>query len=179
MLASASPRRSALLRAAGYEFDVRPSGLAEWAFPGGDPAAYAESLARAKAADGDHPPEDVVVGADTIVVLGGDVLGKPTDPAHAAAMLRRLSGRAHDVVTGVAVRRGRTVRSAHDSARVAFRPLTDEEINAYVATGEPLDKAGAYAYQGGAAAFVTALDGDADTVIGLSRRLLDRLLAQL
>ncbi|HXM53902.1 MAG TPA: Maf family protein [Candidatus Dormibacteraeota bacterium] len=179
VLASASPRRAALLRAAGYAFDVRPSGVAEWAFAGGDPAAYAEALARAKAEDGPHRPDDVVVAADTVVVVDGDVLGKPADAVHAAAMLRRLSGRSHEVVTGIVVRRGTAVGSGHDTARVTFRPLTDAEIDAYVATAEPLDKAGAYAYQGRAGAFVTALAGDADTVIGLPLRLLDRLLAQL
>ena len=173
VLASASPRRIELLRRAGYAFDVRPSGAEEPPYSGGDPAAYAESLARAKAA---QVPGGVVVGADTVVVVDGDVLGKPAGAAGAAAMLRRLSGRSHQVVTGVAVRRDGRLRSGHAAARVTFRPLTPEQIDAYVATGEPLDKAGAYAYQGGAGAFVTRLEGDADTVIGLPLALLKRLL---
>ena len=173
MLASASPRRAALLHAAGFEFDVRPSGVVEWPYAGGSPAGYAEALARAKVAAVDG---DVVVGADTVVVVDGEVLGKPASPPEAAAMLRRLSGRAHDVITGVAVRDARGVRSAHARARVSFRTLSDADVRDYVASGEPHDKAGGYAYQGGAAAFVAGLDGDADTVIGLPIRVLERLL---
>jgi septum formation protein len=174
VLASTSPRRAALLRAAGYEFDVRPSGAEEWAFPGGDPARYTESLAEAKAAPGGR--DEVVVGADTVVVVDGAVLGKPADAEDAATMLRRLSGRTHEVVTGVAVRHGEALRSGHARTRLTLRPLDDGEIRAYVATGEPLDKAGAYGYQGGAARFVTRLEGDADTVIGLPLALLRELL---
>jgi septum formation protein len=176
VLASASPRRAALLRAAGHDFDVRPSGAVEWPYPGDDPAGHAEGLARAKVNGVDG---EVVVGADTVVVLDGAVLGKPAGPADAAAMLHRLSGRTHEVVTGVAVRRGERVLSGHARARVTFRPLAAPEIRAYVAGGEPVDKAGAYAYQGGAGAFVTRLEGDPDTVIGLPIDLLNRLLGQL
>lgn len=176
ILASGSPRRVALLRAAGYDFEARPSGVAEWPFAGGDPAAYAESLASAKAAGVEG---ELVVAADTIVVLDGSVLGKPAGPVEAAAMLRRLSGRSHDVITAVAVRSDGTIRAAHARARVTFRALSNPEIAAYVAGGEPLDKAGAYAYQGGAAAFVARLDGDADTVIGMPLALLEEQLAQL
>lgn len=178
VLASASPRRTALLRDAGYAFDVRPSGADEWPHDGGDPAAYAEALARAKATAIEAGDDEVVVGADTIVVVDGAVLGKPADAEDAVAMLGRLSGRSHDVVTAVAVRRGGEVRSAHARSRVTFRALTDDEVRAYVAGGEPLDKAGAYAFQGGAGRFVTELDGDADTVIGLPLALLERLLTE-
>jgi len=174
VLASSSPRRAALLRAAGYDFDVRPSPTEEWPFPGGDPASYTESLARAKAADG--AADEVVVGADTVVVLDSSVLGKPVDADDAAAMLRRLSGRTHEVVTGVAVRHGGWLRSGHARTRLTLRVLDEREIRAYVETGEPLDKAGAYGYQGGAARFVTRLEGDADTVIGLPLALLRELL---
>lgn len=173
MLASVSPRRAALLRAAGIDFEVQASGAEEWPYGGGPPAAYAEALARAKVA---AVTGDVVVGADTVVVVDGEVLGKPAGPRDAAAMLRRLSGRAHDVITGVAVRDGKTVRSAHARTRVTFRTLSERDIHDYVASGEPDDKAGAYAYQGGAAAFVAGLDGDADTVIGLPLRVLERML---
>jgi septum formation protein len=174
VLASSSPRRAALLRAAGYEFDVRPGALEEWPYAGGDPAGYAESLARAKAAGGVR--DDVVVGADTIVVLDGSVLGKPANAEDAATMLRRLSGRTHEVVTGVAVRHGGSLRSGHARSRVTLRVLEEDEIRAYVDTGEPLDKAGAYAYQGIAARFVTRLEGDSDTVVGLPLALLRDLL---
>jgi septum formation protein len=177
VLASASPRRAELLRATGFVFEVRPSGAAEWAYEGGDPGTYAEVLASAKAGAVEARPGEVVLGADTIVVVDGEVLGKPADAREAAAMLRRLSGRRHDVVTGVAVRDNGMLRSAHARTSVTFRELTDAEIGAYVAGGEPMDKAGAYAYQGGAAGFVTALDGDADTVIGLPIRLVRELLA--
>jgi len=173
VLASGSPRRAALLSAAGYEFEVRPSSVEEWPYAGGPPAGYAEALARAKVA---AVAGDVVVGADTVVVVDDEVMGKPAGPQEAAAMLRRLSGRVHEVITGVAVRNRQIVRSGHARTRVTFRPLTDKDIRDYVASGEPEDKAGAYAYQGGAGAFVASLEGDADTVIGLPIRVLDTLL---
>jgi septum formation protein len=175
VLASASPRRAALLREAGYDFEVRPSGVMEWPYRGGDPAEHAEALARAKAATG--LPGEIVVGADTIVVVDGSVLGKPAGADEAAAMLRRLSGRTHEVVTAVAVGRAGSIRSGHARTRLTLRPLGEREIDEYVATGEPLDKAGGYGYQGGARRFVTAIEGDADTVIGLPMRLLADLLA--
>ena len=173
VLASASPRRAALLRAAGFDFKVQPSGMMEWPHAGGDPAEHAEALARAKVA---RVPGEVVVGADTIVVVDGTVLGKPSDSKAAAAMLRRLSGVTHRVITGVAVRRGEEVRSGHADALVTFRVLDDQEIREYAASGEPLDKAGAYAYQGHAKTFVARLKGETDTVIGLPIQLLKRLL---
>lgn len=173
VLASASPRRAELLRAAGFTIEVRPSGADEWPYPGGEPAEYAEALARAKVASVDG---DVVVGADTIVVVDGTVLGKPGGPVEAARMLRLLSGRAHDVVTAVAVQHHGRLDLGHASARVGFRRLSEREIEDYVATQEPLDKAGAYAFQGAGAAFATLIEGDADTVIGLPILLLRQLL---
>ncbi len=161
------------MRAAGYEPEVRPSRAVEWPYRGGDPALHAEALARAKAGGADG---EVVIGADTIVVVDGQVLGKPAGAAHAAAMLRRLSGRTHEVVTAVAVRSGCGIQSAHARARVTFRVLGEAEILEYAAGAEPLDKAGGYAYQGRAGGFVTRLEGEADTVIGLPIALLDRLL---
>jgi septum formation protein len=119
---------------------------------------------------------EVVVGADTIVVLDGEVLGKPPDHKVAASMLHRLSGRSHDVITAVAVKDARGLRSSHDRARVTFRPLPAGVIEAYAATDEPLDKAGSYAFQGGAAGFVADLRGDPQTVIGLPISLLRQLL---
>jgi septum formation protein len=177
ILASGSPRRASLLREAGFEFEVRPAGVAEWPYGGGSAAAYAESLARAKA--GAVPPggDGVVLGADTVVVLDGEVLGKPRDAEEAAAMLRLLSGRRHEVITAVALERDGAVRCAHDRAEVTFRSLGAEEIARYVASGEPLDKAGAYAIQGGAADFVTRLEGSRDTVVGLPVQLVRALLA--
>jgi septum formation protein len=173
VLASGSPRRAALLREAGIPFEARPSAVAEPPFRGGDPAEYAESLARRKAAS---VSGELVLGADTVVVLDGEVLGKPRDPDDAAAMLARLSGRAHDVITAVALNQGGILRWAHDRTGVTFRALAPGEIARYVATGEGADKAGAYAIQGRAADFVTGLDGARDTVIGLPIALVRRLL---
>jgi septum formation protein len=175
-LASASPRRSELLRAAGFDFEVRPGGVVEAPWSGGDPGEYAESLARAKAAS---VAGELVVGADTVVVVDGRVLGKPAGPDDAAAMLRLLSGRDHEVITAVALNRGGALRWASARARVTFRKLDPDEIAAYVASGEPLDKAGGYAIQGGAAGFVVGLEGERDTVIGLPIGVLRRLLAMV
>ncbi len=196
VLASGSPRRAALLRGAGYTFEVRPSGIREAPYRGGDPVLYAESLARAKAAaaglrapglDGPDrwPPigeamsgeDEIILAADTVVTLDGQVLGKPRDSKEAASMLHRLSGRTHRVITGVATNRGGVVRWGHAAAAVTFRDLGAGEITRYVASGESLDKAGAYAIQGGAAGYVERLEGDRDTVIGLPMTLVRRLLA--
>ena len=174
ILASASPRRAALLREAGYDFEVRPSRAGEPLFTGGDIGEYVESLARRKAAS---VPGELVLGADTVVALDGEVLGKPADPDEAWAMLHRLSGRRHEVLTGVALREGMAIRWGHARTEVTFRPLEPAEILRYVATGEPMDKAGAYAIQGGAAGFVESVVGDRDTVIGLPLALVRRLLA--
>ena len=179
MLASGSPRRADLLRAAGFSFSVRPAGVEEWPFCGGSPVSYAESLARAKAEAVRAGDDEVVLAADTVVVLDGSVLGKPGSAEEAAEMLRRLSGRRHDVVTAVAVLRGGVLRCGHDRALVTFRSLGPDEIAAYVASGEPLDKAGAYAIQGGAAGFVERLEGCRDTVVGLPVGLLRELLPRL
>ncbi|HXF81546.1 MAG TPA: Maf family protein [bacterium] len=193
VLASASPRRAQLLRQLGLRFtvyapaggedpeDVAPSGPA----PGEDPVAAARhaarSLAEAKAASAAAAyPRAVVIGADTIVVACGRFLAKPADAAEAAAMLRALSGRRHHVVTGVAVVRREPALQLSDTAVTAvwFRPLADDEIARYVASGEPLDKAGAYGIQGRAALFVERIEGDYFTVVGLPLAVLGKLLAQ-
>jgi septum formation protein len=169
VLASASPRRAELLRAAGIPFDVAVADVDETQHPGEAADAYVRRLAAAKAsrAAATHPGRQVL-GADTTVVLDGEVLGKPHDAAEAASMLRRLSGRSHRVLTGVClIGPGARQETAVASTAVEFRPLTDDEIERYVASGEPMDKAGAYAIQGGAAAFVTRIDGDYDNVVGL------------
>ena len=182
ILASASPRRRELLRQAGFAFEVVAPEVDE-TYPGGeDPAAFAERLALAKAAQIAQrftAKDDVVVlGADTVVVADGEVLGKPVSADDARAMLRKLSGIAHRVITGVALAAPGATRRAvgHEVTRVFFRPLTEEEITAYVATGEPLDKAGAYAAQGRAARFVTRVEGCYFNVVGLPVALVDRLL---
>jgi len=177
LLASASPRRLELLRALGLEPLVRPADVDETLRPGEDPHDAAERLARAKAAavaEG-APAGAVVLAADTIVVLDGEALGKPRDDADARRMLRALRGRAHDVVTGVALARDGRLVSARETTEVLFAPMTDEEVDAYVASGEPADKAGAYALQGLGGLFVERITGTPSNVIGLPFRLVRRL----
>ncbi len=178
VLASASPRRRDLLTLIGIPHEVGPTDVDETLFPGEAPAAYVERLARAKAlALGD--PDAVAIGSDTTVVVDGDILAKPESAADAARMLRRLSGRSHVVLTGVAVAwRGRIV-SGVEEVGVTFRALGDGEIAAYVATGEPMDKAGAYGIQGYGATIVTRVDGDYFAVMGLAVNRLVRLFEDL
>jgi septum formation protein len=169
ILASQSPRRRELLTLIGIPHEVRPADLDETLFPGEQPTAHAERLARAKAeAVAAHAPEATIIGADTIVVLDGDLLGKPDDTREAEETLRRLSGRTHTVHTAVAVVRGGRTVSGVESVEVTFRPLTDEQISAYVATGEPMDKAGAYGIQGYGAVIVERVHGDYFAVMGLA-----------
>jgi septum formation protein len=169
VLASASPRRRELLGRLGLDPLIRPADIDETPRPGEDPHDLVVRLASAKAATslarGDA--EDVVLAADTEVVLDGQVLGKPRDRDEAARMLRRLAGRSHEVVTGVAVRRGGTARATRVTTEVRFRPVSDAEIAWYVATGEPDGKAGAYGLQGAGAALVERIHGSDTNVIGL------------
>jgi len=181
LLASRSPRRSALLRAAGIAFEAGPAPDVDETPPAGLAAEevarlLAERKARAAAA---RSPGRVVISADTVVALGTRLLGTPVDAAEAERMLAALAGREHLVATGVAVARDGRLLSDVARARVRFEPLGPEAIRAYVATGEPLDKAGAYALQGGAQAFARLVEGEADTVVGLPIGLLRRLLDQL
>lgn len=180
ILASQSPRRRELLSLIGIPHEVRPADLDERLLPGEEPADHAERLARAKAeAVAEHEPGGVIIGADTIVVLDSDILGKPRDDADAATMLRRLSGRTHTVLTAVAVaHRGRTV-SGVESVEVTFRPLTTGQIDAYVATREPMDKAGAYGIQGYGAVIVERVHGDYFAVMGLALGRLVALMEQV
>ena len=177
ILASASPRRRELLTLIGIKHEVRPADIDESLLPGEMPAPHAERLARAKAhAIAEREPGAVVIAADTIVVVDGDVLGKPRDAQQAHEMLRRLSGRAHVVLTAIAVAKGARTESAVESVGVTFRALSDVEIDAYIATGEPMDKAGAYGIQGYGATIVERVDGDYFSVMGLGlRRLVDLL----
>jgi septum formation protein len=173
ILASASPRRSELLRGAGIRFEVLPASIAEVERPGETPLAFAQRLARSKAlavaGRVGAPPRRWVLGADTIVVLDGEVFGKPRDPAHALELLERLVGREHCVVTAVALASSDMLqlRTASVESRVEMRRVGRDELLAYVATGEPLDKAGAYAVQGGARSFVSRIHGSETNVIGL------------
>lgn len=167
ILASASPRRRELLRLIGIEHEVRPADIDERYLPHETPPAHAERLAREKASAIDEDGA-VTIGSDTIVVVDGDVLGKPRDRAHAHEMLKRLSGRSHVVMTGVAVRWQGRVASGLEQVGVTFRALGDEEIERYIDTGEPMDKAGAYGIQGFGATIVERVDGDYFAVMGLA-----------
>ena len=181
VLASASPRRRELLAQLGIEFEVRPSAADETPLEGETPEPMVLRLALAKARVAARPGE-IALGADTVVALDGELLGKPADAGAARAMLARLSGRRHEVWTGVALVE-RSAAGARESARavstaVRFRALDGAEIAAYVAGGEPLDKAGAYAIQGGAAAFVESVEGSWSNVVGLPLGVVRDLLAR-
>jgi septum formation protein len=168
VLASASPRRRDLLAAAGVRFIADPTPTDEGRLPDEQPAAYVERIARSKAGAGlRRHPGDAVLGADTVVVVDGEMLGKPHDDVEAARMLRRLSGRAHEVLTGVALAMPQGAQATVVTTRVWFVELTDADIAWYVASGEPADKAGAYAIQGLASRFVSRLDGSYSNVVGL------------
>ena len=180
MLASASPRRRELLAGLGLAFTVRPAATDETPLPGEGGAALVERLAREKAGAAARPGE-IALGADTTVVLDGALLGKPADDAEAAAMLARLSGREHEVLTGVALVEGGggRVTAAVVRSRVRFAELSRREIAWYVASGEPHDKAGAYAIQGRAALFATAVLGNYANVVGLPLPAVRRLFGEL
>jgi septum formation protein len=194
VLASASPRRRELLAQVGYRFEVHPAHIPEDPLPGEDPTAYVMRLAREKAcavysklaAEGRKPedsePEEsgqsslVVLGADTTVTLDDAILGKPEDAADAARMLRLLSGRTHRVITAVSVISAKRTDVAAEATAVRFMTLTDAEIARYVATGEPMDKAGAYAIQGHAARWIPRIEGCYFNVVGLPLALVCSLL---
>lgn len=175
VLASASPRRKHLLAHLGLTFDVVPTDADE-TWPDLEPGPAAEDVALRKAQAVDRP-EALVLAADTVVVLDGEILGKPADSDEAAATLRRLSGRTHTVVTGIALAYDGRTHTAHEQTRVTFADLSDAEIAAYVATGSSLDKAGSYGIQDEGGAFlVSGVQGDYFNVIGLPlRRLYDTL----
>ncbi len=180
ILASSSPRRRELLARAGFTFEVRPSAVIERLVPGEEPEEFARRAARDKAISvaAGAPSGSLVLGADTIVVAGGEVLGKPMDSADAARMLQLLSGSTHQVITGVCLVRspGEIAGLAHETTLVTFRALDDSEIAGYVSSGEPLDKAGAYGIQGLASRFVTRVEGCYFNVVGLPVALVYELL---
>jgi septum formation protein len=179
VLASASPRRRELLRAAGFTFDVEAVDIDESRLAGEAAAEYADRVARLKAAAAlQRHGRRVVLAADTVVVLGGEVLGKPRDEADARGMLSRLSGRAHDVLTAVVVASSDDLDAQIERTAVWFEPLSEDAIAAYVASGEPLDKAGAYAIQGLASRFIPRIEGSYSNVVGLPIALAARLLAR-
>lgn len=172
-LASASPRRQELLRQMGIEFETLPSNVLETRAPGEAPEVYVQRVAADKARFVAHlvatrgMPARPVLGADTEVLLDGVILGKPADAEHAAGMLRLLSGRAHQVLSGVCVIHAGVTHEALSESRVTFAELNEADLAAYVATGEPLGKAGGYAIQGRGAAFIERLEGSYSGVMGL------------
>jgi septum formation protein len=201
VLASASPRRQELLRNTGIAFTVQPADIDESPRDGESPVECAQRLAREKAlAVSRSRPQDCVLGADTIVVVDGQILGKPRNAADAARMLRLLSGRTHDVITGVCLvgpasdgrrpvageaereiglsqeRLRGEPRTASETTRVTMCEISDDEVKEYIATGEPMDKAGAYAIQGMASRWIPRIEGDYSNVVGLPVALVYRML---
>jgi len=170
ILASASPRRSELLESAGIRFQVVAGHIDETPLPGEAPMAHVLRLAEEKAREvAGREPGRFFIGADTIVLCAGEIMGKPRDAAEAERMLKKLSGIDHEVITGFAVYDGTSDAAVKRAVttRVYFKPLTDGEIHAYIATGCPMDKAGAYAIQGGAAYMVERIEGSYTNVVGL------------
>jgi septum formation protein len=182
ILASASPRRAELLTSAGFEFSIEAADLDESELPGEEPQAYVLRVARAKAravAERCRKSGSVILAADTTVVIDGEILAKPASPADAVRMLKRLAGAVHDVFTGVVAVAGDREVSEVVRTRVHLLPITLAEIERYVATGEPMGKAGAYGIQGRAARFVDWIEGSWSNVVGLPLATVDRMLESL
>ena len=182
ILASASPRRAELLRSSGFDFDVEAANVDETPLAGEPPAAYTQRVAREKAQHvaASHAGEDVIVlGADTEVVLGRRILGKPADEDDARRMLRTLAGHVHEVLTAVVLLGNGREAAEVVTTRVWFTPMTAAEIDWYVASGEPMDKAGAYGIQGLGARFVERIDGSWSNVVGLPVAVVHRLLREV
>ncbi|MDE6764155.1 MAG: Maf family protein [Oscillospiraceae bacterium] len=179
ILASASPRRKELLGYVVPRFDVIPADVDETLPEGVSAEKCAEFLAVKKA---EHIsvtyPESVVIGSDTVVIVDGEILGKPADEADAYRMLKRLSGKIHTVVTGVCISQGKKKKSFSEATKVEFYPLSDEEIRCYIATGDPMDKAGAYGIQGEGCILIKGIEGDFFTVMGLPAARLKRELSE-
>jgi len=183
ILASASPRRAELLRAAGFDFDVVVADVDESIRARESPRSYVRRLAADKSLAAlktcATPADVIVLGADTAVVVDGDILGKPRDNDDAASMLKRLSGRRHEVLTGVSVRRNAHEVGRVETTAVFFSPLSDEDVAWYVASGEGRDKAGAYAIQGLASRFIPRLEGSYSNVVGLPVACVHDLLREI
>jgi len=179
VLASASPRRQELLRNAGVEFIVRAADIAEVPLANESPTAFAERMAREKALVArESSPEHVILAADTVVALDDQILGKPEDPEDAVRMLRLLSGKTHWVITGVCLSGSNFEDVRSETTAVHFSLMEEDEIRDYVRTGEPMDKAGAYAIQGKASRWITKIEGDYYNVVGLPVDLVWRTLRE-
>ena len=176
VLASQSPRRSEILRQAGIPFVVRAASVDESPLPGETPPDYVRRLAEMKALAVEAPPEQTVLGADTTVVAAGKMLGKPVDAAEAKSMLRVLSGARHEVLTGICLKKGPARVRDYTVTEVWFASMTESEIEEYVASGEPMDKAGAYGIQGLASKFIERINGCYFNVAGLPVALVYRHL---
>ena len=176
ILASQSPRRSEILRQAGIQFVARPANVDETVLTGEPPAAYVRRVAQEKAAAVEAGPSDIVLGADTVVVIDRQILGKPGSQADALRMLEMLSGREHAVLTGICLRCAQETIVDVAETRVWFMPLNRSELEEYVATGEPMDKAGAYAIQGLASKFIQRIEGSYSNVVGLPIELVSHYL---
>lgn len=179
VLASASPRRAELLKSAGFQFTIVPAAIDETALPEECPDDHVRRLARGKAlAAAALVPGATILGADTVVVVDDEILGKPIDAGDARRMLRLLAGRRHQVFTGIAVLRLGVVHDAVEVTAVDLAPMTGEEIEWYVASGEPMGKAGAYAIQGLASRFVSRIEGSYSNVVGLPIAVVHRMLGE-
>ncbi|WP_047491374.1 nucleoside triphosphate pyrophosphatase [Terriglobus sp. TAA 43] len=180
ILASASPRRRELLTQIGVDFTVVTADIDETPLPGEDHRTYTLRLAeeKARAVLAKHP-DSIVIGADTTVTLNGELLGKPKDAADAQRMLTLLQGNTHEVTTSIAVLTTTETLTAAETTRVTFAAITPEQIAGYIASGEPMDKAGAYAIQGIAARWIPRIEGDYFNVVGLPLATLSRLLAKV
>jgi septum formation protein len=177
ILASGSPRRAELLRAAGIEFTVRIADVDEAILPGESPRDYVLRLSRAKAL-AVAGEDEIVLGADTTVVIEDEIAGKPVDADDARRMLKALSGRWHEVLTGVTLLRGHKVLADVAVTRVKFSEMSESEIDWYVSTGEPMDKAGAYGIQGYASRFVERIEGSYSNVVGLPVQMVYKMLKE-
>jgi len=178
VLASASPRRAELLRAAGFEFTIRVADVDESAWSGESPRDYVMRLAGDKARAVARRTDELILAADTTVVVDGEILGKPADAADAMRMLRRLSGRAHQVLTAVCLLADGMATLGVDTTTVEFAPMTPQEVDWYVASGESMDKAGAYGIQGRVSRFVRRIEGSYSNVVGLPVALVYEMLRQ-
>jgi septum formation protein len=177
VLASRSPRRAELLRAAGFEFTIRAADIDETPRHGEAPRAYVLRLAEEKARAVQADSDEIVLAADTTVVLGNEIMAKPKDAADAARMLRALAGERHEVITAICIKSGDRVTCDVASTAVWCAPLSDAEIAGYIASGEPMDKAGAYGIQGLASKFIDRIEGSYSNVVGLPMALTYRLIS--